>query len=136
MASLRDGAAGTNARLGERVPLEQPLHLIPGDRRFLRTAAQPLLPRTAGVIPERTEGPQVPDDAVVRVVTEQLSLECLPLLAHRLVPVGLAPSGDVLDGSSNAIGGSLLLHHPMPLAGHGKVVGEPKEVERPGPVTV
>jgi hypothetical protein len=77
MGSLRDDAAGADARLRKRIPLDEPLHLIPGDRRFLRAAAQPLLPRTTGLISEHAERPQVADDAVVRVVTEQLSLERL-----------------------------------------------------------
>jgi len=69
MVSLRDDAARANARLRERVPPEKLLHPVPGHRRFLRAAAQPLLPRTGGLVSERTERPQVADDAVVRVVT-------------------------------------------------------------------
>jgi len=88
------------------------------------------------LVPVVAEQPQVTNDAAVHEVSEQLPLERLPLLVHRPVPVDLAPYGGVLDGSSKTVGSSLLLHHPVPLAGHVPVMGETQQVERLRPVPV
>src|SRR5580704_17226269 len=79
------------------------------------------------------ERSQVADNGKIPEVPQQLPLECRPLLANWFMPVLPAPFRDELESSPKTACGSLLLHHPESLAGHGPIVGEAQQVEGVGP---
>src|SRR6516165_10955781 len=76
---------------------------------------------------------QVADDSEVPEVAQQLTPKCCPLLANRCMPVMAAPFRDAPECPPKAVCCSLLLYHPISLAGHGPVVGEAQQVEGVGP---
>jgi len=49
------------------------------------------------------------------------------------MPMKATPIRDALETAPEPGRGGLLLHHPMPLAGLGPVVGEAQQVEGAGP---
>ncbi len=76
------------------------------------------------------EGPQVADNGKILEVPKQLPLECCPLLANWFMPVLATPLRDALESTPKPVCGSLLLHHPISLAGHGPIVGEAQSTSK------
>src|SRR4029077_19757596 len=93
----------------------------------------PLPPHGNDTVSEVVECPVVSGDTEIPKVPQQLPLECCPLLANRLMPIPPTPIRDALERAPEAVRCGLLLHHPVSLAGHGPVVGEPQQVEGPRP---
>ncbi len=85
-ASLRDGGSA-DARLRQRIPLQQPFHLLHRYPCPLRAAAQPLSPRTDDTDREVVKRRVVSGDTEIPIVPQQLPLECCPLVANRFVPM-------------------------------------------------
>ena len=79
------------------------------------------------------ERPQVADDGKVPKVPQQFAPKRCPLLWNWFMPVLPTPFRDALESAPKAVCGSLLLHHPKSLAGHGPVMGETQQVESAGP---
>src|SRR5208283_1163783 len=131
-ASLRDRGSA-DSRLRQRIPLQQPFHLLHRYPCPLRAAAQPLSPRTDDTDREVVKRLVVSGDTEVPKVPQQLPLECGPLVANRFVPIAPTPIRDALERAPEPIRGGLLLHHPVSLAGLGPVVGEAQQVEGPRP---
>jgi hypothetical protein len=91
------------------------------------------MPHDDDALSELAERPQVADDGEVPEMPQQLPRECCQLFANRLMAVTPTPIRDAPEATPEGVRSGLLLHHPVSLAGHRPVMGEPQQVEGPGP---
>ena len=71
------------------------IELVPRQHLSARAAVQPCPPNTADLPIEPVNTPIVRSASVVLVVAAELGIQGLLLLAHRVVAVLFAPSGDL-----------------------------------------
>src|SRR5215471_21121900 len=112
---------------------QQAPHSVPGDVGSLRATTQPLAPRANDPVVEVVQRWGISGETEIPVVPEQLPPKCNPLFAHRLMPLIPAPVSDALECPLEAVSRSLLLHHPVSLAGFRPVVSKAQQVEATGP---
>ena len=96
----------------------------------IRAPIEPVAPAPLDLIQEASEALRVAGDPVVPVVPPQLPSELAMLLAYWRMAVLAAPPSDPGDRPTQAIGGRLLLDHPVPTPGFRPVVGEAQQIER------
>ena len=102
---------------------------FPRQLRSPCSAAQPFSPDTTDSLVELPNGAGVRPSSVVLVMAAELGVQGFPLLAHRIVPVLLAPCPDCLQPSAEPLGNGLHVHCELPLSAAGAYVHKAQEIE-------
>jgi len=118
-----------DARSQQRVLSQDLVKPVPGQPVATGAAAQPFMPDTTYVPKELPDAAVVRRASVVLVMAAEFGVQGFLLLAHRVVPVPLAPVGNRLEPSAGSLVDCLHVHCEFPFPAAGADVGKTEEVE-------
>src|SRR5579871_5443278 len=114
----------------QRVAGEERLEAVPCETLPTRASFQPLAPQLRDLLSILVQPSEVPRDAVVGKVTDELGRQPGELVENRLVPIGSAPVVNREQRTGKAALRRRLPHHVLALARFHPRVGEAEKVER------
>ena len=109
--------------------LRSPHEAVPCHASPPASPVEPFAPQPVHLESESTQRWAVTGNAVVRIVTSQLSAQRRLLVAQLPVPMVSTPLANRPQRSAESVLGRLALDHPSPLPGATPVVGEPQHRE-------